>query len=140
MLPRTALLVPAATLSIFLGCDLPSETMACNREARPAIGVYVRDSLSGQLIGSGATVIFVDGSFVDSTMVPAGDPLWDPHPITTQRTFERPGRYQVTVRRAGYSTWVQSNVVVVRGECHVETVLLTARLVPNPDAALVVDR
>lgn len=117
-------------LGMLLGCSAFTDPIVCTLEARPSVSVYVRDSISNQPIASGATLILTDGSFVDSTTVPAGDPAWDPYPVTTQRTYERPGRYVVTVRRAGYSNWTRADVVVQRDECHVRTVTLTARLQP----------
>ncbi|HRN54094.1 MAG TPA: hypothetical protein PK788_11395 [Gemmatimonadaceae bacterium] len=131
---RIALLLPASTLGVLLGCPLRTEPIVCTLEARPSISVFVRDSVSDQLIASGTTLILTDGAFVDSTTVPAADPTRDPYPVTTEQTYERPGRYHVTVRRAGYEVWVRPNVVVVRDECHVQTVTLTARLVPSPAA------
>ena len=42
--------------------------------------------------------------------------------------LERPGTYEVTVRRAGYPTAVQSNIRVTSDECHVIGVPVTIRL------------
>ena len=44
--------------------------------------------------------------------------------------LNNPGMYLVTVRRPGYADWVKASVVVRSGPCHVEGVVLTARLVP----------
>jgi len=127
---RLAPLLSATILGMLVGCSALTDPVVCTLEARPSISVFVRDSLSNQPIASGATLILTDGSFVDSTVVPAGEPEWDPYPVTTPRSYERPGRYHVTVRRAGYSEWTRANVVVQRDECHVRTVTLTARLLP----------
>jgi hypothetical protein len=48
-----------------------------------------------------------------------------------QSAYERPGLYDVTVRRAGYIDWVRENVQVNEAVCGLHTVDLTARLVPE---------
>ena len=41
---------------------------------------------------------------------------------------ERPGRYAIVVQTPGFVDWTTSGVVVPKGECHVETARVTARL------------
>ena len=43
---------------------------------------------------------------------------------------ERAGVYVVTLRKAGYRDWTRADVSVKRDECHVQTAVLRADLVP----------
>lgn len=45
---------------------------------------------------------------------------------------ERAGTYDVKIGRPGYSSFSRSGVVVTRNECHVNPVLLEARLLKQP--------
>jgi len=102
--------------------------LACTSEARASIIVWVRDSVSGAPIAAGATLVLQDGAFADS--ITAADHFPNDWALQTMNSWERPGTYSVTVRRPGYADWSASNVVVSDGRCHVQTVVLTARLQP----------
>ncbi|MCC7002932.1 MAG: carboxypeptidase regulatory-like domain-containing protein [Gemmatimonadaceae bacterium] len=115
------------TLSLAAGCIDPPVTF-CNFVGYPAISVSVRDAATGAPIAAGSTLVLVDGSFVDSVTVPEDALDQNSMPLVTPHSIERPGRYQVTVRRAGYQDWRRSDVLVREGDCNVFTLNLTARL------------
>ncbi len=106
--------------------------LACPEIARPAIAVTVEDSLTAAPIAAGAQLIVRDGAFVDSVSFPAGQLNADGWALSTPNSYERPGTYQVTVRREGYRQWEREDVEVRRAECGVSTVVLRARLQPEP--------
>jgi D-serine deaminase-like pyridoxal phosphate-dependent protein len=89
----------------------------CDLRAYPAIMVAIRDSLTDVPVTEGVRVIARDGTYADTADF---------------RVFglahERPGTYTVTVEKDGYQTWSRTGVRVRDGECHVQTVELTARL------------
>jgi hypothetical protein len=70
------------------------------------------------------TIIATEGSYTETINPPAGAG-------SAGLAHERPGTYRVEIQAAGYETWVRTNVKVVRNDCHVETVLLTAELEPS---------
>lgn len=113
-----------------IGCSGSSVSTSpvCTTELRPAVMVYVKDSLTTAGVASGASLVVRDGSFKDSVAVPNSRP--DLNDSVLGAAVERAGTYQVTVSKPGYATWVQSNVQVTRNVCHVNTVKLTALLQP----------
>ena len=119
------------TISLAVGCIDPPVTV-CNFVGYPAISVTVRDAATGAPIAAGSTLVLVDGSFVDSVTVPEGALSQNAMPLMTPRSMERRGRYQVTVRRAGYQDWRRSDVLVREGDCNVFTMHLVARLKALP--------
>jgi hypothetical protein len=112
-----------------IGCRRagPSDVI-CTADFRYGMSIYVRDSASGAGLASGSTVIVRDGSFVDSltTAFPGSQAADGPF----VSAGERAGNYTVTVRRAGYRTWIQAGIVVKADECHVIPVQVVARLQP----------
>jgi len=119
-------------LSALVACDNVFGPRACTMEMRPSVVVYVRDARTDAYIAAGATMILTDGAFVDSVTVPANQSGENARGLWTFDSGERPGVYQVTVRRAGYEEWVRSGVWVRGGACHVATVTITARMVTSP--------
>lgn len=105
---------------------------ACTDIARASVAVTVEDSITGAPIASGATLVVRDGAFVDSVSFPAGQLNADSWALATPNSYERPGTYDVTVRRAGYLQWEREDVTVRRATCGVATVVLRARLQPLP--------
>ena len=105
-----------------LGCSA-SLSPVCTQEARPAVAVYVKDSVTNAGTASGASLVVREGSYEDSVAAPVG---MDNSPLGA--AVERAGTYQVTVTKTGYATWVKSNVRVTKDLCHVNTVTLTALL------------
>lgn len=102
------------------GCNLfPG---ACTTEAAPAVSVDVRDPDTNEPAGRGARIIVRDGEFADTA------DFTDSYDGPYGLAHERAGTYTVTVEQQGYRLWSQSEVRATRGECHVRTASLTARL------------
>ena len=98
----------------------------CTTEYVYGLNVQVQDSLTGAWIASGSTLIVRDGNFEDSVTAPVDRPHADDYPLVA--AGERPGTYEVVVRREGYQPWRLNEVKVRGGTCHVERVRLVARL------------
>lgn len=108
-------------LAAAASCGIVSEPVVCTDEARPAIAVEVRDSVSNALVGEGARVIAADGSFADTAFAISDVPV-------VGLAHERSGNYVVTVRQAGYLDWSRTGIRVTEGPCHVHTVTVVALL------------
>ncbi len=107
------------------GCDILAPTV-CTTEARWGIVVYVKDAVTGAPAEAGATGIARSGPYADSMSIAPGASSGGFIGLAT----ERPGYYQVTVRKAGYRDWTAPTVRVSADRCHVHTVTLTASLQP----------
>ena len=118
---RWVVIVVGATVSV--GCN-PFTGTTCTSEARAALVVDVRGSSTNAPAGRGARIIASDGAFADTAST-SGD-----YDGPYQLAHERAGTYTVTVEKEGYRGWSQSGIRVTKGECHVRTVNLTARLQP----------
>lgn len=110
----------AAVVVLLGGCSLTAPI--CTMEARPGITVEVRDDATGASALAGAIVVAREGAHADTADV-------FPPMTTAGLVHERAGTYLVTVEQEGYQPWSRGNVRVTRGECHVNTVALEARLV-----------
>ena len=113
MRPVTALLLAAT-----LGCNDAFGTI-CTTEARPGLSVTVRDSITSAAILD-ARVIARMGTTADTAEGPFDG--------TYSLAYEKAGTYDVVVEHTSYRPWSRTNVRVTRGECHVETVSVTALL------------
>jgi hypothetical protein len=109
-------------------CSAASTSPVCTQEFRPALMVYVKDSLTNTGTASGASLIVREGTYKDSVAFPNGKP--ELNDLNLNAAGERAGTYQVAVSKPGYATWIKSNVRVTKNECHVNTVQLTALLQP----------
>lgn len=102
------------------GCNLPGTT-ACTADARPAVSVDVRDSVTNAVAGRGARIVARDGAYADTAdFTDYAGPYGLAH--------ERAGTYTVTVEQQDYRPWSRAGLTATRGECHVRTVAITARL------------
>ncbi len=109
------------------GCDVVGPRV-CTDNVVPALSVYVRDSTSGASVVLGATVIARSGAYIDSVTVDTvGRP---PADFPVGLASEHAGDFDVMARQTGYREWSKENVRVTTGECHVQTVTLTALLQP----------
>lgn len=109
---------------IALGCE---NSTVCADPPRFAVSVRVRDASTGAAAAFGATLVVRDGQYADSVTG------MYPGPDESQASFlgaaeERPGTYDVTVRRAGYQTWTRQGLVVKQGECAVDGITLDVQL------------
>ena len=98
------------------------DQVICTMEARSSISVVVLDAATGDSLDVTPTGTVRDGSF-EEALQGFGRTLSGP--------FERKGTYDVTVTAPGYASWDTTGVVVTADECHVQTVVLTARLAPD---------
>lgn len=99
----------------------------CDTVLVPGINITVVDGATGNAFEGDLTVTATEGSYAETSNLPA--PPGGPRIMSL--AYERPGTYRVEIQAAGYETWVRTNVRVIRNDCHVETVLLTAELVPS---------
>jgi hypothetical protein len=111
-----------AGAALLAGCSDIFSPRACTMEARPGITVVVLDSATNAPVGEGARIIATDGAFADTVVTVAdyGGPYGFVH--------ERAGSYTVRVEKEGYQSWSTSDVRVIRGDCHVHTTSVAARL------------
>lgn len=115
-----AFVIPAALSAA--ACGGEPNPVVCTAVAVAALNVTVVDAATSQPLCD-AEVTVTDGSFRETLMAfPASADCRYSGP------YERPGTYEITVRRAGYPTVVQSGVRVARDECHVIPVPVTIRL------------
>lgn len=98
----------------------------CQGTYVPAVAASVTDNESGANIVTGSTLIVKDGGYIDSTTFIVGGRL--------VAARDRPGTYDVTVRRGGYHPFYKNGVVVAmdKDNCHAVTVHVEARLQPAP--------
>jgi hypothetical protein len=120
------------TFAILAGCDtFGLQRATCTTDVRPGILLTVRDSVTGNAVRGLPLVIAADGTFADTFKVRT--PSVDPDTLLTPQiplAHERAGVYRVDITHRAYRPWTQSGVRVNDGDCHVQTVNLTARLRP----------
>lgn len=111
------------------GCDGPTYPISCpDRGPGPAIRVIVLHADTNEPIDD-ALAIAEDGAFVDSAR---SGVHYDGQPRPAALATERPGTYEVTVEKEGFSTWKRSGVEITEGLCGAKPVALIAGLVPYP--------
>lgn len=119
------LLLAAAVVAA--GCRV--ESFACTAHIQPAIIVTIIDSATGEPRAESASGVARDGTFTDSLR---------PHAFngtamtSRQAAGERPGNYTVTIVAPGYRDWQAAGLRVSRGDCHVQTNSVEARLQSVP--------
>lgn len=119
--------VVLATLSLAACKGTTQPDVVCTTEARYAIGVQVKDSLTLAPAAAGAKLLVVDpaAGYRDSTSF-AADSLWNTWSLTAAP--ERAGVFTIVVSKPGYRDWIRTNVVVTKDDCHVHPVAFTALL------------
>lgn len=124
---------PALCLTLLAGVSCSgspgSTSPVCTMEFRYGLSVYIKDSLTGTPIASGASLVVRDGVFKDSVSHPSGRPEFNALPLLT--AGERAGTYQISVLKPGYLPWSRSNVRITANECHVNPASVTALLQPS---------
>lgn len=88
------------------------------------ISATVTDATTGANITAGSHLVAREGKYVDSVSAGPGSFL--------AAAGERAGTYDVRIGRPGHSSFSRTGVVVTRNECHVNPVLLEARLLKQP--------
>ncbi|MEP6733757.1 MAG: hypothetical protein ABJE10_24135 [bacterium] len=109
-----------ATVATLAGCSGVTDETACTREARAGITVDVRDSVTNALVGKNSRIT-VSGTAADTSQTSVND---GPYGLL----FEQDGTYTLSVVQSGYMPWTKSNVQITKGACHVNGVLITAKL------------
>jgi hypothetical protein len=115
-------LVTTAMVFVLGGCDLVG--VSCSTDIRWAVQVDVVDAITLEGRADGATLTLRDGEWSETVTE-----SWDGRRM--DGAPERAGRYDVSVDRPGYLPWNESGVSVGEDECHVQTVSLEARLIPD---------
>lgn len=121
-----ALLVVTAVAAV-AGCDSTTVPEFCIDRAEPALSVTTLEADTDDPVDD-ALVVARDGSYADSARTRVSI---EGEPLPVGLGSERPGTYDVTAEKEGFSTWSRSGVVVEQGLCGPETVDLTARLTPT---------
>src|SRR5690349_21676429 len=114
-------------LVLATGCD--GWGGACTASVEPSLIVFATDSLTGDTLGVGIHGT-VQGAGHSDTLSPYyTDSLGNP--LAFVGPYEAAGSFTITIEHADYQTWHRSGVKVSRGECHVETRTITARMSPS---------
>jgi hypothetical protein len=83
------------------------------RERHPGVVVIAHDALTARAPVGGIAVSVRDGSFADSAAASADTS----DRIVASAAFERPGRYEITVRSPGYRDWTGTSAARLASEC-----------------------
>jgi hypothetical protein len=113
-------------------------TVECDLVARPALLVQVRDSITGADITRWSTAVARDGEYVDTSSAQMRiPPDLKMGPPRLPLAYRRPASYTLLVHRPGYHSWRRPGIRVQLDSlgCGVETVDVTARLLPVPALA-----
>lgn len=115
-------------VSIALGCN--KSPTVCLSIGGFAITAVVRDASTGSPAAYGATLIVRDGQFADSVTGAYSGPI-EINATLLEAALDRPGTYDVTVRKSGFETWSRQDIAVDQGECRVEGKVLNVGLTPS---------
>lgn len=118
---RSWLMSAAALLA---ACAPEKPVQLCEYWVLPAIAVEASDASTGTALTATVQGVVREGTYSDSLQLCTVGK----YPGTRCAAFERPGTYDVEVRHQGHSTWTTRGVVVTNGSCHVNTVVLQAKL------------
>lgn len=119
---------------VLVGCG-GTPAVVCTREARSSLQVTVLDAVTGRPVCDAAVAVTaLNGNLTEMLATPG--PTVDSSTCNYFGPYERPGTFLVMAGREGYQTAQQSDVAVTRDECHVQTVEVTLRLQPTPQALL----
>ena len=126
-------IIAACSLGVAGACHESPTTIkvpiiACVLIGIPGLIVHVHDGQTGLYAASGSTVVARSGTYADSLRVAttAADS------VAVWLADNRPGTYDVVVRKAGYLDWTQTGVVVVPGAAPCPQLVTTT----NVDARL----
>lgn len=94
----------------------------CTANAVPGIIATTVDLSTGDTVRTRGTLRLQDGAYSENAV--AAPPLY-------YGAYERPGTYTVTLQVSGYRDWTATGVVITSDRCHVQTVKLSAKLIPT---------
>lgn len=124
-----------AALWLVSACRLTEpRVVVCSYEMLPAVAVEVSDVQTGRSLTEHAVGMLRDGAYTDSLGLYDGS-CYGPKAAAPRfrcGAHERIGTYEVQVHHEGYRPWSLSGVAVSKGECHVNTVAVSAKLTPAP--------
>ena len=95
----------------------PEPETLCSLEWSRGLTLEVRDSVSAEPSAEGVVAIAREGPYVDTLSVFGYDELG--RALLLGGVHERPGVYEVSVRKPGYRDWNVAGVTITGGECHV---------------------
>lgn len=124
-----------AALSLVSACRLTEpRVVVCSYQMLPAVAVEISDAQTGRTLAAHAVGILRDGTYTDSLQLHDGSCYGPTEAAPRFRcgAYERSGTYEVQVTHEGYRPWSLSGVAVTKDECHVKTVVVSAKLVPAP--------
>jgi hypothetical protein len=117
-----------------LGFALLGLVSACRRPTSPGpictmifvygLAVEIRDAVTGAGIAAGAVAVAREGSYSETLEHGPVDS------VSVHGAGERAGTYTITVSRPGYVAWTSPPIKVTADQCHVQPVLVKARLAP----------
>jgi hypothetical protein len=104
------------------------DQLVCTAIAVAGLSIRVFDADTGLPAASGAFVEIREGGWIDEGAVVLDDVILG--------AFERPGIYDIVIRKAGYGDLRFEGVPVVSEDrCHVKGTVLEARLIPLKEGA-----
>lgn len=103
--------------------------MVCTTDVVPAIVVEIRDAVTGAYVAENAWGAVSEGTYADSLQPYISNGYGTLQ--SRQAAFERVGLYSISIQHNDYQPWLRSNIQVTANECHVNTVTITAELIPN---------
>jgi len=95
----------------------------------PAIVVEIRSAVTGAFVAGDAWGAVTEGSAYTDILQP-GESNDFGTLMTLQGAFERVGLYNIRIQHDDFKPWFRTSILVTANECHVNTVTLTAMLVP----------
>jgi hypothetical protein len=124
----------AVIFALVAGCGLggAADCTVDDGIIHAAVTVHVFDSLSAEPIAGVYPVVARDGAYADTADIDRLPPPADNDTIyhgPFEMAFERAGTYEVEVSPPGYRQWTQTGVEVTQDECHVDGMVLNARMV-----------
>lgn len=110
---------------VLAGCgDSPTDPILCTEEFRFGLSIQVLNGRTGAGEAVGAEGTITEGDYVETLQVFGDDAMFG--------AGERAGTYDIRITKPGFIDWTALQVTVTADECHVQTVILQANLVPLP--------
>lgn len=113
--------------AIIYSQEVDGKNIACTDSLEPGIRVTVLDSISEEEISCGSSIEISGVVYEETDTSDASVTCFDGDSL--EGAYERHGRYNVKITKAGYQPWEKNNVIVTGDSCHVDTVELIATLI-----------